>query len=247
MNTWSLKVEDLCKRYGPVLALDRVSFEVEGGSSLALVGPNGAGKSSLLRILAGAARPDSGRIFGLRLCRCAYVPDGLVFPQTTSALDWLKFLARLKGAASRREARCQAERALERFGLAKVASAPVAGLSRGMQQRLLLAQASLGEPDLLLMDEPASALDPAWSAEWRAMIWGLRRRGATVLFSTHRLEDALELSDRVLLFRDGNLERDVTPEAWRSASEAEPFLPWTGRESVEVGISVPELAGKGSR
>ena len=226
MSAWSLKVNGLCKRYGPVLALDRVSFEVEGGSSLALVGPNGAGKSSLLRIMAGAARPDSGRILGLELCRRAYVPDGLVFPQATSALDWLEFLARLKGAASRLEARSQAERALGRFGLAENASAPATGLSRGMQQRLLLAQASLGEPDLLLMDEPASALDPAWSAEWRAMIAGLRRRGATVLFSTHRLEDALELSDRVLLFRGGKLERDVTPEAWRSASGA------------EVGISV---------
>jgi len=215
-----LRVSALSKRYGALLALDGVSFEVGEGQCLALIGPNGAGKSSLLRILGGTARADSGKVEGIESFRLAYVPDRLEFPSSTSALDWLVFLARLKGAARRRpEADAVARRALESVGLGDVADKEASGLSRGMQQRLLFAQALLGEPDIVLMDEPASALDPIWAIDWKEKLASLRRSGTTVIFSTHRVGEASALADRVLLFHRGRLLRDEASGYWRAFGE----------------------------
>jgi len=223
----------LSKRYNAVLALNEVGFEIAEGQSLAFIGPNGAGKSSLLRILAGISRADSGILSGLEAFRAAYVPDSLDFPAGGSAFAWLSFVARLKGAAKgSREAAALAGRALESMGLTERARRPAAGFSRGMKQRLLFAQALIGEPDLLLLDEPASGLDPLWTIEWKDTLCDLKRAGATIVFSTHRIDDAFEMADRVLLFDRGKLLRDEAPGAWRSGGEIAPerrFLSLVGR------------------
>jgi ABC-type multidrug transport system ATPase subunit len=215
-----IRVEGLRKRFGPVMALDGLSFDLEEGQCVALIGPNGAGKSSLLRLLAGIARSDGGRIEGLESFRSSYIPDSLEFPAGSSALAWLAYLARLKGAAKgRREAELSAMRALGSLGLSAHAEREAASLSRGMKQRLLFAQALLGGPDLYLMDESSSGLDPVWTIEWKARVEALKSVGATIVFSTHRLEDAAALGDRIFLLSRGRLLRDEGAFAWRSGGE----------------------------
>ena len=207
----------LTKRFGLTLALDDLTFDLSEGQCVALVGPNGAGKSSLLRLLAGISEADSGSIVGLDAYRASYVPDSLEFPAGVSALSWLSYVARLKGAA---ESRGKAERAtmhaLESLGLASHANREAVRLSRGMRQRLLFAQALLGSPDLYLMDESASALDPLWAIEWKTRVGALKSVGATIIFSTHRLEDAAALGDRVFLMGGGRLIGEEDGSAWRS-------------------------------
>jgi len=215
-----IHAEGLTKRFGSTLALDGLSFDLREGQSVALIGPNGAGKSSLLRLLAGISRPDSGTIEGLESFSASYIPDKLEFPAGFSALSWLSYIARLKDPErSRRKAEREATRALESLGLGSSAEREASRLSRGMQQRLLFAQALLGSPDLYLMDESASALDPLWAIEWKTRIAALRDVGATVLFSTHRLEDASALGDRIFLFDRGRLLRDEEGAAWRLRGE----------------------------
>ena len=215
-----IHAEGLTKRFGPTLALDSLSFDLIEGRSVALIGPNGAGKSSLLRILAGISRPDSGTVTGLESFRVSYIPDKLEFPAGFSALSWLSYVSRLKESAKgRRKSEREAMRALESLGLGSYADREAARLSRGMQQRLLFAQALLGGPDLYLMDESASALDPLWAIEWKSRVAALKAVGATVLFSTHRLEDAAALGDSILLFDRGRLLREEEGAAWRSIGE----------------------------
>ena len=145
------------------------------------------------------------------------MPDNLEFPAGASALSWLVYMARLKCVAdSRSKAERAATLALESLGLAAHAGREAAGLSRGMRQRLLFAQALLGNPDLFLMDESASALDPLWAIEWKMQVATLKSEGATIIFSTHRLEDAAALGDRVFLMGGGRLVCEEAGLAWRS-------------------------------
>lgn len=216
MSPRSVRVVGLSKRFGRLLALREVGFELLEGQGVALIGPNGAGKSSLLRILAGASSPDAGSVEGLEAFSSAYVPDALEFPSSVTVLEWMAYAARLKGAASkRRDALSAAEEALAAVGLSESRDREASTLSRGMKQRLAFAQALLGEADLYLMDEPASALDPLWAIDWKEKIADLRSRGATILFSSHRIDEAVALSDRVLLFGAGRIVSDEPASAWR--------------------------------
>jgi Cu-processing system ATP-binding protein len=231
-----IRASGLSKRYGTLLALDGVGFEVAEGQSIALIGPNGAGKSSLLRIFGGITRPDSGLLEGLADFRSSYVPDGIEFPRGSSALSWLAFAARIKGAATgRREALSLASRALESLGLGAHAHREAALFSRGMKQRLLFAQALIGGPELLLMDEPASGLDPVWTIEWKQRLGALKAGGATIIFSTHRIDDASALSDRLLLLDGGKILLDEDSAAWRGGEEGDAerrFLSLLGRRAA---------------
>ena len=205
-----IRAENLVKRYGAVTAVDRLSFEVERGEVFALIGPNGAGKTTTLKILLGLARPDSGSVAigdpgrsprepGARH-GLGYVPQRVEFPPMRSVREVLEFFADLRGLP-----RATVGSVLERVGLEAYASRRASQLSGGYTQRLSLAQALLGDPGLLVLDEPTASLDPGATWEFRSLIEQLHREGKTVVLSSHLLAEVERVADRVLVLLDGRM------------------------------------------
>jgi len=203
-----IRVTDLRKRYGAITAVDGLSFAVEPGETFALIGPNGAGKTTTLKILLGLARPDTGTVEigperrppGSAAARAAlgYVPQRVEFPTGRTVAQVLAFFAELRGLPAP-----AVERALERVGLAAHAARRASELSGGYTQRLSLAQALLGDPTLLVLDEPTASLDPEATWEFRSLIEQLRREGKTILLCSHLLSEVERVADRVLILVRG--------------------------------------------
>jgi ABC-type multidrug transport system ATPase subunit len=203
-----IRVEGLRKTYGPVVAVDGLSFAVEPGETFALIGPNGAGKTTTLKILLGLARPDAGTV-GLGPDRrpptdararaaLGYVPQRVEFPAGRTVAEVLRFFVELRGLPVAAIAR-----ALERVGLTALASRRASQLSGGYTQRLSLAQALLGDPSLLVLDEPTASLDPEATWEFRTLVEQLRREGKTILLCSHLLAEVERIADRVLILVSG--------------------------------------------
>jgi ABC-2 type transport system ATP-binding protein len=196
----------LVKRYGHHAALDGVDLRVPAGSVYGLVGPNGAGKTTLLGILSGLRRPTSGTVHvSPRPGTVATQPDTPQFDPWLTGREVVLLAARLASApAGAAPATNRVDDVLAQTGLADAADRRVGGYSRGMLQRLGLATTVVGEPELLLLDEPASALDPAGRREVLDLIARLHGH-ATVVFSSHILADVQEVCDRIGILRDGRL------------------------------------------
>jgi Cu-processing system ATP-binding protein len=203
-----VRVERLSKRFGDVLAVDDVSFEVEPGETFAVIGPNGAGKTTTLKILLGLTRPDAGRVAlgpdalppadARARAGLGYVPQRVEFPHGRTVRDVLEFFASLRGAP--REA---IGRALDRVGLTALATRRASELSGGYTQRLSLAQALLDDPSLLVLDEPTASLDPEATWEFRTLVEQLREEGKTILLCSHLLAEVERIADRVLILVGG--------------------------------------------
>jgi ABC-2 type transport system ATP-binding protein len=184
------------------------------GEIFGYLGPNGAGKSTTLKTLLGLVSPDSGRIQVLGHThespewryRVGYLPENPCFYDYLTAREYLDYVGRLFGLAGQ-ERRGRAAELLEAVGLKRSADTPVRRFSKGMVQRLGVAQALVNDPDLVLLDEPMSGLDPLGRRMVRNLILSLKARGKTVLFSTHILPDAETLCDRVGLIRGGRMVR----------------------------------------
>lgn len=200
------------RRFGNVRAVEDVTLAVDAGEMFGLIGHNGAGKSTLLRMLLGLLPPDTGSVhlFGSELDprrlrelyrRCGYVPENVVFYDNLTGPETLRFYAELRGAPP---ARCA--ELLERVGLAGAGKRPLRTYSKGMRQRLGLAQALLASPRLLLLDEPTSGLDPAGVRELYALLAELRGAGVCILLSSHSLAEIEQRVDRVGLMRHGRIE-----------------------------------------
>ena len=202
-------VQDGIKRYGTKLALDRVNLKLERGMRCGLLGPNGAGKSTLIRTLTGILRLDEGQVSVLgespeaarRLV--GYLPEERGVPRRAKVGEWLTFLGRLRGLTPQ-EARKRALYWLEKVDLPGVERSRCRELSKGMQQKVQLAAALQHEPDLLILDEPFSGLDPVAVQVLEDLIREASNRGATILLSTHLLPQAELLCDHVLLLRRGH-------------------------------------------
>lgn len=216
MSVPRIELDRVSKRYGSRPALSEVSFTISAGESVGYLGPNGAGKTTTLRLLAGLARPDAGsvRIDGadprgrstaLGSVGVLVESPGLI-PYLTGR-DLLAYTAEAKGIP--RAARTAAlDDWSGRLGVSEVLDRPVGGLSTGQTRRLLLAAALLGDPSVVLLDEPTLGLDPAARLDLRRLLRSLRREGRTILLSTHLLEDVRDVCDRVLFLRDGELVGD---------------------------------------
>jgi ABC-2 type transport system ATP-binding protein len=237
----ALLLDSVVKTYGPVRAVNGVSFAARSGEFVALLGPNGAGKSTLFQLLSGLFVPDSGRIelMGHDMSRDA-VPAlarlGIVFQQPTLDLELtvtanLLFHAGLHGIPrSIAVPRIQGE--LDRLGLADRAHDKTAKLSGGNRRRVELARALLHQPNVLLMDEPTVGLDPASRTDLLKLLMAMRiERGVAVLWATH-LVDEVAGADRVIVMHKGKLLADSTPEklvaATGGATVEEAFLKMTG-------------------
>jgi ABC-2 type transport system ATP-binding protein len=204
-----ITVSDLTKRYGAVPAVDGLTFEVEPGVMTGFLGPNGAGKTTTLRMILGLVAPTAGQalIDGRRYAELAQprrvvgaVLESTGFHPGRRGRDHLRILARAGGFPPER-----VEQVLERVGLAGAADRRVGGYSLGMRQRLSLAAALLGDPSVLILDEPGNGLDPAGMAELRDLLRGLAAEGHTVLMSSHVLSEVAQTVDRVVIVAAGTL------------------------------------------
>lgn len=212
----ALDTSDLRKRYGATVALDGVSVRVEEGELVGLLGPNGAGKSTLVKIACGLVRASGG---GARVCGApagslearrsiGYLAELFRFPDWLSADELLRLHQRLAGSGGGPDERA---RLLALVGLAEAARTRVGAMSKGMQQRLGIAQALVGSPRLLFLDEPTSALDPVGRRIVRDMLRELRSQGTAVLLNSHLLSEIELVCDRVVILDGGRVVTEGTP------------------------------------
>jgi len=195
-----------------VKAVEDLSFQVRSGEIFGLLGPNGAGKTTTIKMLLSFVRPSRGRASiaghaaGSLAARKAvgYLPENPALYEFLTGEEYLRFAGRLAGL-SRRDARAQARVLVERVGLAGRADRTVRKFSKGMVQRLAIAQALIGDPPIVVLDEPMSGLDPIGRKDVRDLIFELRRQGRTVLFSTHILSDVEAICDTVGIMIGGRL------------------------------------------
>jgi ABC-2 type transport system ATP-binding protein len=218
--TVALDARGLAKRYGATQALDGVDLQVAEGQLVGLLGPNGAGKSTLVKIACGLVRPSGGRVeicgapAGSPPARRAlgYLAELFRFPAWMSADELLTLHQRLAG--SRGGARERGE-LLELVGLPEARRTRVGAMSKGMQQRLGIAQALVGSPRVLLLDEPTSALDPAGRRVVRGLLEELRARGIAVLLNSHLLSEVELVCDRVTIVNHGRVVAEGAPDELR--------------------------------
>jgi ABC-2 type transport system ATP-binding protein len=204
-----LLVDQLTKHYGAKQAVNKLTFDVLAGRCVALLGPNGAGKTTTLQMLSGLLSPSSGTI-GFEGAdkkdirqSIGYLPQYPAFYNWMSGMEFLEFTGKL-AHLSKKEVALRASYILERVGMKDAAKRRIGGYSGGMKQRLGLAQAIIHRPQLLLLDEPVSSLDPIGRSEVLQLMQELKQE-TTILFSTHVLHDAEAICDDVLIIRDGKI------------------------------------------
>jgi len=214
----------LGRRFGGRRAVSDVTLSLGAGDCLALFGPNGAGKTTLLRMLAGLLRPTegSGEVAGVVLPGGAtlrgaigYISHASMLYGALSARENVELTAKLFGMRNAREA---AKQALERMELPDRSDTPVRLLSRGMQQRVTIARATVHSPRVVLLDEPFTGLDDSGSAALGAHLATLRASGTTMVLVTHQIPEGLALATHAAIMRDGALARMEEGEAWDASS-----------------------------
>tara|TARA_R100000005_G_scaffold96344_1_gene82584 strand:+ start:33830 stop:34768 length:939 start_codon:yes stop_codon:yes gene_type:complete len=212
-----ISVDSLSRRYGNTLAVDNVSFEIGANEVVGLLGHNGAGKTTIMRMLSGYLEPSTGSVTvagvdmaaGARQVQATlgYLPEHLpIYPEMLVA-DYLDYVATLKGIP-RRERALALQEAIAATALGERALDPIHQLSRGLRQRVGVAQAILGQPQLLILDEPTNGLDPGQTSQMRDLLRRLARR-ATVILSTHIMQEVEAVCDRVLVMAAGRLVLDA--------------------------------------
>jgi len=206
-----LQVRDVRKDYDGRTVVNDVSFDVAAGEIFALLGPNGAGKTTLIRMITDIVRPDRGSIaFGGRSVagaqrpRTAYLPEERGLYKKVPVMDALAYFGELKGLSAA-DARRESIELLEEFGLAAWTKKQVSALSKGMQQKLQLCSALIGKPELLILDEPFTGLDPINVQVLEDVLKRRRGEGTTVLLSTHQMNKVEQQCDRALMINRGHM------------------------------------------
>lgn len=242
-----IQCQGLSKSYGAKKALNHVSFSLEAGAPIALVGPNGAGKTTLFSLLCGYLSPSSGSITILGqapnspqlLGRVSALPQDAVLDPNVSIISQLSLFARLQGMDTK-AAKQEALRVLTLVDLAGVANQKPPSLSHGMGKRLAIAQALIGEPELVLLDEPTAGLDPANAKKIRELVKALSPT-TTFIISSHNLDELEKLCDQVLYLDKGELSQAVSMQ---SSTETD-FLTLTMQQcdSQQLQSEISQLSG----
>ena len=241
----ALAFEDVAKSFGSTVALRGVSFEVAAGEIFGLLGPNGAGKSTLMRIVMDIIRPDAGvvRVFGEprrrdHLDRLGYLPEERGLYTKLNVMDVMVYFGTLKGL-TRPEARRRAVDWLERVELPHVAAWKVDRLSKGMSQKVQIAAILLSDPEICVLDEPTTGLDPVNVRLVQSLLQDRRKNGRTTILSTHQMNQVEALCDRVALINQGRLMvYGAVDEVRRRYSRAEVV--------VRLGGDLPAIAATAS-
>ncbi len=224
-NGAAVSLRGVSKHYGALHAVDGVELEIPRGQIFGLIGHNGAGKSTLFKMMLGLVPVTQGEIWvggaqvggrGFRAARrqLGYLPENVVLYDNLNGLETLRFFARLKHAPL---AQCQP--VLERVGLAHAGSRPVRDYSKGMRQRLGFAQALLGAPQVLFLDEPTNGLDPQAIRDFYATLRGLQAEGVTVVITSHILAELQERVDRLAILSAGRIQAVGSVQALREQTQ----------------------------
>jgi len=220
-----IKVKDISKRYGTLLALDNVSFELSPGETVGFLGTNGAGKSTTMKIVTGSLRADKGSVsvFGYDMekkpveakKRIGYLSEDNPMPEEMYVREYLEYIANIFKISNVKES---VSSAIENFGLSKEYKKKISSLSKGNRQKLGLAQALIHNSDFLVLDEPTSGLDPNQQDEIKEMITRMGK-SKIILFSTHILQDVQSLASRVIIINKGTIQADKKMEEVDSVEE----------------------------
>ncbi|HEX3051444.1 MAG TPA: ABC transporter ATP-binding protein [Aggregatilineaceae bacterium] len=235
-----IEVKKLTKRYGHFTALDAISFKARAGEVIGFLGPNGAGKTTTMRILTGYMPPTEGTasIAGLDVMedslavrhQVGYLPETVPLYRDMTVRGYLSFMAQLRGVDYRRQ---RVNEVLEQVGMSDRARSLVRNLSKGMRQRVGLAQALVHNPKVLILDEPTIGLDPHQVQDFRALIRDLGQNH-TILLSTHILAEAEQICDRIVIIDRGHIVAEDTPARLRDR------LQQGGRLFLRVGSRAPQ-------
>ncbi|MDH7486999.1 MAG: ABC transporter ATP-binding protein [Anaerolineae bacterium] len=219
MSELVIETQALTKRYGQMTAVDGLDLGVHQGEVYGLLGPNGAGKTTTILMLLGLTEPTAGRVRVLGLdparqplsvkAKVGYLPERVGFYDELTARENLTYIAKLNGIP-REEARRRIDEGFARMGLSEVADRRVATFSRGMRQRLGVADVLLKQPKLIILDEPTQGLDPEGAREFLHIIRSLKSEGITILLSSHLLHQVQAVCDRVGLFHRGRMVLEGT-------------------------------------
>ena len=240
-----IEVKHLTKRYGSATAVEDLSFTVEKGQIYGFLGPNGAGKSTTMNIMTGYIAPSSGQVLinghdiledseQARKC-IGYLPEiPPVYPEMT-ALEYLTFVAELKKVPKKEKSKMIAE-AMELTGITEVQNRLIRNLSKGFRQRVGLAQAILGYPEVIILDEPMVGLDPKQIIEIRELIKNLSRRH-TIILSSHILSEISVICDHIMIISHGKLVASDTPENLTNLMKGEATLELTIRGNTEEALA----------
>lgn len=252
-NSLAIEVRNLTKYYGEFLAVDNIGFEVGSGETFGFLGPNGAGKTTTIRMLTGLSKPSSGsaRILGydtgsemVKAKKCfGEVPELSNMYDELTGLQNLVFMGQLYGVP-RRERQARALDLLKVFGLYEKKDARFSTYSRGMKRALTIAAALVHQPRVLFLDEPTVGLDVAAARSLRALIERFHEQGVTVFLTTHYLEEADRLCDRIALLAKGKVLTIETPSRLKAMAEEEPALDiqWKSplpEATAELGCLLP--------
>ncbi len=242
-----LDVNSLKRTYGDVVAVDGVTFSIGKGEIVGLLGHNGAGKTTIMKMLSGYLEPSGGQIKmnGLDLSQhlktvqqhIGYLPESLpVYPEMTVA-DYLDYAATLKGLRGVQK-QAEVKRVLSATAIGEKLLAPIATLSRGFKQRVGVAQALLGKPSLLILDEPTNGLDPTQTLQMRELIRDIAQ-DATVILSTHIMQEVDALCDRVLMMRGGRLVIDARLDSLRQSRSLQLITSPMSDDSLRTLAHIP--------
>jgi ABC-2 type transport system ATP-binding protein len=246
-----IKAEQLTRRYGDFLAVDRVDFTIEQGEIVGLLGHNGAGKTTIMKMLTGYLEPSAGRVLvdGVDVAEqpkvvqrsLGYLSESLpLYPEMT-VVDYLEYAAELRGVAPADQASAVRE-SIESTELEVKAFDRIYTLSRGYRQRVGVAQAILHKPRFLVLDEPTNGLDPSQTQHMRDLIRRLSAQ-ATIILSTHIMQEVNAVCDRAMILRNGRLVLDESLAALR---RSERLLVGTDAEPDQVGAALRGIDGVGS-
>nr|WP_238387006.1 ABC transporter ATP-binding protein [Natrialba swarupiae] len=237
-----LEADDIDHAYGTVSVLENVSTTVDAGAVTALIGPNGSGKTTLLRVLAGLLEPTAGSVIyrgDAAARRIGYLPQQPAFRPGFTVLETLRFYSSLVGAD---EAETDAVDRLETVGLADAADRPVEALSGGMTRLVGIAQATIGDPPVVVLDEPASGLDPGMSRHVFEIASELAAEGTAVLLSSHDLALVDRTADEVAVLDEGRIVRQGPPATMRATLEVD-SLRAVYEESVAADAGTVRVQG----
>ena len=245
-----IEVENLTKYYGPLPAVQEISFRALRGEILGFLGPNGAGKTTTMRILTGFMPPSAGKatVAGYDVVedslevrrRVGYMPETVPLYPEMAVTEYLEFMGSLRRVEHLDD---RVDSVLEQLGLLDRADSFIGVLSKGLRQRVGLAQALLHEPEVLILDEPTIGLDPAQIIEVRELIAGLRAN-RTVMLSTHILSEAQQVCDRVLIINRGRIVAEDTPANLQAQlAGAERVLVRAAAETAELTRALRKVPG----
>lgn len=249
MSAYPVTLTGVSKRFAKQLAVDHVDLQLRAGESVALAGHNGAGKSTLLKLILGLIHPSEGQVhlMGHETSAAAavavrkeigYLPETVSLYPSLTGIEVLNFFAKLKGQPLAKN-----QELLSRVGLLGASTRRVRTYSKGMRQRLALAQAMLGDPQVLLFDEPTTGLDPASRQVFYEIVSELRAKGATILLSSHALSEIEAQTDRIVVMKQGKKIADGTLSELRVQSE----LPTRVVLSFESEAAAQALLAQGTQ